>query len=156
MLMTSPDFLCLISRARPLNNFALASRLSYFLWDSSPDDELLSLARQGKLTDSKMLREQTDRLLQDPKSQRFVKDFIDQWLGLWAIDNTTPDKDLYPEYDDLLKISSTMETQATFPPHPRRKSERARIRRARIGHWSTAAGEALRRCRPLRASICGR
>jgi hypothetical protein len=53
-------------------------------------------------------------MLKDPKSQRFVKDFTDQWLGLWGIDNTTPDKDLYPEYDDVLKISSAMETQATF------------------------------------------
>jgi mono/diheme cytochrome c family protein len=113
-LMTAPDFLCLITEPGQLSNFALASRLSYFLWDSTPDDELLSLARQGKLTNSKTLREQTDRLLRDPKSQRFVKDFTDQWLGLWGIDNTTPDKDLYPEYDDVLKISSAMETQATF------------------------------------------
>jgi mono/diheme cytochrome c family protein len=113
-LMTAPDFLCLIEEPGPLNNFALASRLSYFLWDSAPDDELLTLARQGKLTDSKILRDQTDRMLKDPKSQRFVKDFTDQWLGLWGIDNTTPDKDLYPEYDDVLKISSAMETQATF------------------------------------------
>ena len=61
-----------------------------------------------------MLRAQTERLLNDPKSDRFVEGFLDQWLGLWGIDNTTPDKDLYPEYDDELKISSTLETQAAF------------------------------------------
>ena len=154
-LMTAPDFLCLISEPGPLSNFALASRLSYFLWDSSPDDELLSLARQGKLTDSKTLREQTDRLLRDPKSQRFVKDFTDQWLGLWAIDNTTPDKDLYPEYDDVLKISSTMETQATF----RRILDENRSVREFVAlnrRSSTCGWRNITRCRPLRASICGR
>ena len=113
-LMTAPDFLCLVEQPGPLDNFSLASRLSYFLWNSAPDEELLAVARQGKLTDSKTLRDQTERLLRDKRSQRFVNDFIDQWLGLWGVDNTTPDKDLYPEYDDLLKMSSVMETQETF------------------------------------------
>ena len=113
-LMTSPDFLCLVEQPGPLDNFALASRLSYFLWNSAPDEELLRVARKGVLTRSWALKEQTERLLKDPRSERFVKDFVDQWLGLWAIDNTTPDKGLYPEYDDLLKMSSVMETQATF------------------------------------------
>ncbi|MDB5337528.1 MAG: hypothetical protein JWN70_3147 [Planctomycetaceae bacterium] len=113
-LMTAPDFLCVVENPGKLSNFALASRLSYFLWSSAPDDELLDLARQGKLADPQVLRTQTDRMLNDPKSRRFVKDFLDQWLGLWGIDNTTPDRDLYPEYDDLLKFSSTLETQATF------------------------------------------
>ena len=53
-------------------------------------------------------------MLNDPKAERFVNDFVNQWLGLRGIDDTTPDRDLYPEYDDLLKISSVMETQATF------------------------------------------
>jgi mono/diheme cytochrome c family protein len=113
-MMISPDFLCLIEKPGPLNNFALAARLSYFLWNSAPDEELLDVARKGKLTTPAVLRQQTDRLLKDARAQRFVKDFVDQWLGLWGIDNTTPDKDVYPEYDDLLKISSTLETQATF------------------------------------------
>lgn len=113
-LMTAPDFLCVLEKPGKLTDFALASRLSYFLWNSTPDDELLDVARKGKLGDSQVLREQAERMLNDPKSHRFVKDFVDQWLGLWGIDNTTPDKDLYPEYDDLLKISSVMETQASF------------------------------------------
>ena len=113
-LMTAPDFLCVIEQPGKLNDYALASRLAYFLWNSTPDDKLLDVARQGRLTDSKMLREQTERMLNDPKSHRFVNDFVNQWLGLRGIDDTTPDKDLYPEYDDLLKISSVMETQASF------------------------------------------
>ena len=113
-LMTAPDFLCVLEEPGKLSEFALASRLAFFLWNSTPDEELLDVARQGQLTDSKVLQAQTERLLNDPKSNRFVNDFLDQWLGLWGIDNTTPDKDLYPEYDDELKISSTLETQATF------------------------------------------
>jgi len=113
-LMTAPDFLCVVEQPGKLSGVALASRLSYFLWNSAPDEELLDVARQGKLADPAVLRAQTERLLKDPKSERFVKDFLDQWLGLWGIDNTTPDKDLYPEYDDLLKLSSVLETQATF------------------------------------------
>jgi mono/diheme cytochrome c family protein len=113
-MMTAPDFLCVIEKPGKLDDFALASRLSYFLWNSTPDEELLALARQDKLGNSEVLRAQTERLLADPKSDRFVKDFLDQWLGLWGIDNTTPDRDLYPEYDDLLKFSSTLETRAAF------------------------------------------
>ncbi|WP_442508379.1 DUF1592 domain-containing protein [Novipirellula sp. SH528] len=66
---------------RPLNDFALASRLSYFLWSSLPDKELLDLAAAGKLSDSETLAAQTERLLADPKAQRFVKNFTGQWLG---------------------------------------------------------------------------
>jgi hypothetical protein len=113
-LMTSPDFLGLVENPGRLSDFALASRLSYFLWNSTPDEELLAVARKGELSDPKTLRDQTERLLRDAKSERFVKDFLDQWLGLWGIDNTTPDKDLYPEYDELLRLSSVLETQATF------------------------------------------
>ncbi|QDU94431.1 DUF1592 domain-containing protein [Lignipirellula cremea] len=113
-MLTSPDFLCVIEEPGPLSDFALASRLSYFLWNSTPDEELLEVARQGKLSDPKVLREQTERLLNDPRSDRFVDDFLAQWLGLWGIDNTTPDKDLYSEYDEELKISSMLETPATF------------------------------------------
>jgi mono/diheme cytochrome c family protein len=113
-MMTAPDFLCVVEKPGKLSDFALASRLSYFLWNSAPDEELLDVARKGKLSDPQVLRAQTERLLNASKSERFVKDFLDQWLGLWGIENTTPDKDLYPEYDDLLKFSSVMETQATF------------------------------------------
>jgi hypothetical protein len=113
-LLTAPDFVCVLEQPGLLDDFALASRLAYFLWNSTPDEELMSVARAGKLRDSAVLRAQTERLLGDRKSERFIKDFLDQWLGLWGIDNTTPDKDLYPEYDDELKIASVRETRATF------------------------------------------
>jgi hypothetical protein len=113
-LMTAPDFLCVIESPGRLSDFALASRLSYFLWNSTPDETLLDLARQGKLRDPKVLHEQTERLLKDPKAERFVADFVRQWLGLRAIDDTSPDRNLYPEYGDFLKTCSVMETEAYF------------------------------------------
>ncbi len=113
-MMTSPDFLCVIEAPGKLTDFALASRLSYFLWNSTPDEELLEVARNGRLHDPKVLHAQTERMLKDPKSERFVNDFVDQWLGLRAINDTTPDTKLYPEYDDLLKISSVAETRASI------------------------------------------
>lgn len=111
-LMTSPDFLCVIEKPGTLDDFALASRLSHFLWNSTPDEALLEVARKGRLDDPKVLREQSERLLNDPKAKRFIEDFIDQWLGLRAIDDTSPDSKLYPEYGDFLKLSSVMETRA--------------------------------------------
>jgi hypothetical protein len=110
-LMTSPDFLCVIETPGQLSDFALASRLSYFLWNSTPDQTLLDLARKGKLRDPKILREQTERLLNNPKAGRFIDDFVDQWLGLRALNDTTPDSKLYPEYNEFLKLSSGMETR---------------------------------------------
>jgi len=110
-LLLAPDFLCLVETPGPLNDFALASRLSYFLWNSTPDDALLEVARQGRLRDPRVLREQTERLLAHAKSARFVNDFADQWLGLRAIADTTPDGKLYPEYDELIRFSSVRETQ---------------------------------------------
>jgi len=113
-LMTTPDFLCVIEAPGRLSDFALASRLAYFLWNSTPDDQLMQVARSGRLSDASVLREQTERLLKDPRSQRFSRDFVDQWLGLRALNDTTPDSHLYPAYGEYLKFSSAQETYATF------------------------------------------
>jgi len=113
-LMTAPDFYCVVESAGPLSDMALASRLSLFLWNSSPDEALLALARAGKLRTPDALRRETDRLLDDPRSDRFVKNFLNQWLDLHAISDTTPDNKLYPEYADDLKLSSLRETEGTF------------------------------------------
>ena len=80
--LCSPDFLFLKEPAGALDHWALASRLSYFLWNSMPDDELFALAEKGKLHDPAVLREQVERMLKDPKAERFVVDFTDQWLDL--------------------------------------------------------------------------
>lgn len=113
-MLTSPEFLCVIEPPGRLDDFALASRLSYFLWNSTPDEALLQIAREGRLGDPQVLHEQTERLLNDPKSARFVTDFVNQWLGLRGLDDTSPDRNLYPEYDEFLKLSSAAETEGFF------------------------------------------
>ena len=92
----------------------LASRLSYFLWSSMPDEELFRVAEQGKLRDPEMLRRQVERMLRDPKSEAFTENFTGQWLGLRAIDDTMPDRKLYPEFDNLLAVSMVQETERFF------------------------------------------
>lgn len=117
--LCAPDFLYLneLGGANPdpaLDQWALASRLSYFLWNSMPDDELFDLAQRGKLSDSEVLRGQVERMLGDPKVERFIVDFTDQWLDLVDIDATTPDKKLYPEFRRILRDSMRAETPAFF------------------------------------------
>jgi hypothetical protein len=109
--LCSPEFLFLPEPPGPLGEYTLASRLSYFLTRGPPDAELLGLAANGQLTKPDVLRTQTDRLLDGPHHERFVADFTDGWLNLREIDFTTPDKQLYPEYDDLLRDSMLRETR---------------------------------------------
>jgi cytochrome c5/histone H3/H4 len=113
-VMLSPHFLFLPEKPGRLDDFALASRLSYFLWSSMPDEELLTLAEQGKLSRPETLHEQVERLLRDPRSSAFTTNFVGQWLSLRAIDATTPDRMLYPEYDDILKDSMVKEVILFF------------------------------------------
>ena len=112
--LVSPEFLFLREKPGQLDHFALASRLSYFLWSTMPDEELLALAEQGKLRDTNALREQVERLLAHPKSAQFTENFVDQWLGLREIDFTEPDRLLYPEYDDMLRAAMVEETHRFF------------------------------------------
>lgn len=108
-MLTSPQFLMFGGEPGKLDDFALANRLSYFLWKSMPDDELFSLAKSGTLSDSAVLAEQVERMLADEKSQRFVNDFLGQWLWLHKINATTPDDGLYPEFDELLSAAIPQE-----------------------------------------------
>jgi hypothetical protein len=103
-----------LKRPAALDEFALASRLSYFLWSSTPDEALLQLAEQGQLSQPETLREQVERMLRDPKAQAFTENFAGQWLGLRNIDATQPDRQLYPEYDDLLRQSMVREVYQFF------------------------------------------
>ena len=100
--------------AEPIAPHALASRLSYFLWNSMPDEELLTLAASGKLAQPAVLREQVERMLRDPKSARFVDNFTGQWLMLREINFTEPDARQYPEFDEMLRFSMLEETRAFF------------------------------------------
>jgi hypothetical protein len=97
-----------------LDDFALASRLSYFLWSTMPDDELLTLAEQKKLAHPDTLRRQVERLLKSPKARAFTENFVGQWLNLREIDFTEPSYLLYPEYDDMLRASMVRETERFF------------------------------------------
>lgn len=100
--------------ATVLGDFALASRLSYFLWSSMPDEELLQLAEEGKLRQKDALRDQVERLLRDAKAKAFTENFAGQWLSLRAIDSTMPERMLYPEFDDILKVSMVKEPLLFF------------------------------------------
>jgi hypothetical protein len=113
-VLTAPQFLLFQEAPGKLDDYALASRLSYFLWSTMPDDELLVLAGEKKLGKRAILRAQVERMLKDEKAQAFVKNFAGQWLDLRNIDATTPDKRLYPEADELLQVSMVQETEAFF------------------------------------------
>lgn len=112
--LCSPDFLYHVEPAGTLDDYALASRLSYFLWNSTPDDRLIELASASKLHTPDILRSEVERLLKDPRSQRFVDDFLGQWLKLRQIASTDPDRKLYPEFSAYLQDSMVAETRAYF------------------------------------------
>jgi hypothetical protein len=113
-VMVSPQFLFLREKQGKLDDFALASRLSYFLWSTMPDQELLRLAGQGKLGQPEVLRGQVDRMLKDPRASAFTENFVGQWLNLRDIDFTEPSHILYPEFDHMLKVSMVRETELFF------------------------------------------
>ncbi len=115
-VLCSPEFIGLDEQPGRLDDHALATRLALFLWNSTPDAALRALADQGKLGQPEILRAQTERLLNDPKSRRFTEAFLDYWLDLRKIVATAPDESLYPDYylDDLLAESALLETQEFF------------------------------------------
>jgi len=97
-----------------LDDFAIASRLSYFLWSSTPDQELLDSAAKGDLSHKDKLRAQVERMLNDPRAHRFTQNFVGQWLDLRKINATTPDPQIYNEYDNFLFWSLPQETELFF------------------------------------------
>lgn len=115
-VLCSPEFICLEEKPGRLDDYALASRLAFFLWNSPPDDELRRCAAKNELHQPDVLRAQIERLLNDPKSRRFVDAFLDYWLDLRKIVATAPDANLYGDYylDDLLTESALAETQLFF------------------------------------------
>jgi hypothetical protein len=116
-VLCSPEFLGLTESPGRLDDHALAARLSYFLWNSPPDEALRSQADRGLLgSEAGVLASQVDRMLDDPKSRRFVEAFLDYWLDLRKLTATTPDERMYPDYylDDLLVDSAGEETRQYF------------------------------------------
>jgi hypothetical protein len=112
--LCSPDFLYHLEPAGELDDYALANRLSYFLWNSMPDDELMTQAAAGKLRKSDVLEAEVKRMLADSRSKRFVEDFLGQWLKLRQIAANDPDRKLYPEFSPYLQDSMVAETRAYF------------------------------------------
>ena len=119
-ILVSPYFLVRKEESPPnsepgtlhkLRDVELASRLSFFLWSSIPDDELLDLATAGKLSDSNVLERQVRRMLIDPRSQQLVENFFGQWLQLRNVSTHKPDHKLFPEFDENLREAFRLETQ---------------------------------------------
>jgi uncharacterized protein DUF1592/uncharacterized protein DUF1588/uncharacterized protein DUF1587/uncharacterized protein DUF1585/uncharacterized protein DUF1595/cytochrome c len=113
-VLCAPEFLFLKERPARLGDFEIASRLSYFLWSSMPDDELMRLATRRTLSQPAVLRAQVEWMLKDAKARAFTENFTGQWLQLRQIDFTTPDKKLYPEHDVVLQDSLVKETHLFF------------------------------------------
>jgi Protein of unknown function (DUF1592)/Protein of unknown function (DUF1588)/Protein of unknown function (DUF1587)/Protein of unknown function (DUF1585)/Protein of unknown function (DUF1595)/Planctomycete cytochrome C len=122
-ILVSPDFLFRIERDRPgegsegafrVNLHELASRLSYFLWSSMPDDELRRCADSGKLRHPKVLAAQVRRMLKDPKSNALIENFGGQWLEVRRLESVRPDRDRFPDFDDYLRSSMQKETELFF------------------------------------------
>lgn len=119
-MLCSPEFLFInasVSEDAKLPNiddFELAARMSYFLWSSLPDRELFELANRQVLHSPEVLAAQVERMLRDPKAERFVESFCGQWLKLRDIDFTVPNAQLYPEYNQLIRQSMLDETHSFF------------------------------------------
>lgn len=117
--LVSPSFLFRAepstgAAARPLTGYELASRLSYFLWSSMPDDALFKKAANGSLLKPAVLQQEVARMLKDPKADSLASNFATQWLTLRKLDIIAPDKTLFPEFSDPLRQDMRRETQTFF------------------------------------------
>ncbi|MCC6366906.1 MAG: DUF1592 domain-containing protein [Bryobacterales bacterium] len=119
-VLLAPDFLFRLEfdragakprSAQPVSDFELASRLSFFLWSSVPDDSLLDLASKGKLRDSAVIESEVHRMLADPRASSLTGNFAEQWLGLRGVTDIEPDHQLYPEFDSALAAAFQQETR---------------------------------------------
>ena len=122
-VLVSPSFLFRIETdppdgvagmPHPLSDLELASRLSFFLWSSMPDDELLAVAEDGSLSDPAVLEAQARRMLADPRSRALVENFGGQWLYLRNVSSATPDPLQFPDFDENLRLAMRTETELFF------------------------------------------
>lgn len=120
-VLVSPDFLFRKESdpegnetERVLNEYEVASRLSYFLWSSMPDDQLFQLAENRRLLDREVLRSQIDRMLHDDKASSLGRNFASQWLNLRNLVDVRPNPEVFPEFDDSLRNAMAKETELLF------------------------------------------
>ena len=122
-ILVSPHFIFKVERPRtpdasgkmpPVSDYELATRISYFLWSSMPDDELLLMAHRGQLRDSTKLLSKVGRMIKDSRSNRFVESFASQWLQLRNLDNVDPDTRLFRSYKEELRPLMRRETLTFF------------------------------------------
>jgi hypothetical protein len=121
-LFLSPDFLFRVELledpfapvSEPLTDFEIASRLSYFLWSSMPDDILFELAQQGQLRDPEIISAQVARMIEDPRSNALVDNFAGQWLYMRSTDDVSPDPWHYPDFDEALRHAMRTEMELFF------------------------------------------
>lgn len=137
-----------------LNDWEIASRLSFLLWSTMPDEELSSLAEQGKLRNKAELSRQVARMLADERAGRFTDSFATQWLRLRKVGMFPPDKKLYPEYDKTIEANMVGETKSFFPRSAPGRVDAARVLKVRLEHDERIAREVL--WTPGRGSAAGR
>lgn len=119
-VLVSPHFLYLVEHRQPgvkdqrVDAFELASRLSYFLWSSQPDSQLLELAEQGKLQQPAVLEGEIARIMADPRFTQFIERFVDQWLDLDALNRVAVNPEYFPAFEETLKEHMRRETHAYF------------------------------------------
>ena len=122
-ILVSPDFLFRVEvdpakaasgSAYRVSDVALISRLSFFLWSSIPDDELLGLAERGKLKEPAVLEQQVKRMLADPRANTLFSNFVGQWLYLRNIETVLPDPAAFPDFDENLRVALARETELFF------------------------------------------
>jgi mono/diheme cytochrome c family protein len=121
-ILASPEFLFRVepdpvkasSPVYQLGDIELASRLSFFLWSSLPDEPLIALAAQGKLKQPGVLAQQVKRMLADPRSKTLIDNFAEQWLHLRNLKNSNPDLGAFPDFDDNLRQAMKEETELFF------------------------------------------
>ena len=151
-LLASPEFLFRIERdpeaASPgtpyrISDVELASRLSFFLWSSIPDEELLSAAEAGRLSDGETLHAQVRRMLADPRAEMLTTNFAGQWLHLRNLDAVQPDARLFPDFDDNLRQGFRRETELLFRSILEEKPKRRRPADRRLHVRQRTGGAAL-------------
>ena len=160
-MLVSPHFLFRIerdpnpdpTRAHKITDLELASRLSYFLWSSMPDDELLSLAEAGKLRAPGVLDAQVKRMLADERSAALADNFAGQWLETRNLDSVKPDPQKFPEWGPELRDAMKTETRMFFEAIAAREPAALRVPGCEVHVPERTAGEALRHRRRDRSGV---